>query len=78
MPLTTRVWSAGKLLLLGGALLGTYVIFAMATMRIALRSREVQVPNLVNRSTAVKLPSGARGPVRPRRVAPPSAIPTGQ
>ena len=48
MPLTTRVWSAGKLLLLGGALLGTYVIFAMGSMRIALRSREVQVPNLVN------------------------------
>ena len=48
MPLTTRVWSAGKLLLLVGALLGTYVIFAMASMRIALRSREVQVPNLVN------------------------------
>jgi serine/threonine-protein kinase len=42
------VWSAGKLLLLGGALVGTYVIFAMASMRIALRSREVQVPNLVN------------------------------
>jgi serine/threonine-protein kinase len=42
------VWSAGKLLLLGGALLGTYVLFAMASMRIALRSREVQVPNLVN------------------------------
>jgi len=35
-------------LLLGGALVGTYVIFAMASMRIALRSREVQVPNLVN------------------------------
>ena len=48
MPLTTRVWSAGKLLLLVGALLGTYVLFAMASMRIALRSREVQVPNLVN------------------------------
>ena len=48
MLLTTRVWSAGKLLLLGGALLGTYVLFAMASMRIALRSREVQVPNLVN------------------------------
>ena len=48
MPLTTRVWSAGKLLLLVGALLGTYVIFAMASMRIALRSREVQVLNLVN------------------------------
>src|SRR5262245_46268456 len=48
MPLTTRVWSAGKLLLLGGALIATYLIFAAASMRIALRSREVQVPNLVN------------------------------
>jgi eukaryotic-like serine/threonine-protein kinase len=50
MPLTTRVWSAGKLLLLAGALLATYVIFAAASMRIAIRSREVQVPNLVNHS----------------------------
>ncbi len=48
MPLTTRVWSAGKLLLLAGALTATYVIFAAAAMRIALRSREVQVPNFVN------------------------------
>ena len=48
MHLTTRVWSAGKLLLLAGALTATYLIFAMAGMRIALRSREVQVPSLVN------------------------------
>ena len=48
MPLTTRVWSAGKLLLLAGALTATYLIFAAGAMRIALRSREVQVPNLVN------------------------------
>jgi beta-lactam-binding protein with PASTA domain len=62
MPLTTRVWSAGKLLLLGGALVGTYLIFAAASMRIALRSREVQVPNLVNHTaneaTAI---AGAQG-----------------
>ena len=31
MALTTRVWSAGKLLLLAGALLLTYVVFAAAS-----------------------------------------------
>src|SRR6185436_17861056 len=50
MALRTRVWSAGKLLLLGGALAATYVLFAAASMRVALRSREVQVPNLTNRT----------------------------
>ena len=46
MALRTRVWSAGKLLLLGGALAATYVLFAAASMRLALRAREVQVPEL--------------------------------
>ena len=32
--------------LLGGALLATYVLFAAASMRVALRAREVQVPDL--------------------------------
>jgi serine/threonine-protein kinase len=50
MALSTRVWSAGKLLLLGGALVATYVIFAAASMRVALRAREVQVPNLTDRT----------------------------
>jgi beta-lactam-binding protein with PASTA domain len=50
MALKTRVWGAGKLLLLGGALLATYVIFATASMRIALRASEVQIPDLTNRS----------------------------
>jgi eukaryotic-like serine/threonine-protein kinase len=50
MALRTRVWSAGKLLLLGGALLLTYVLFALATMRVALRTREVTVPTLVGRT----------------------------
>ena len=50
MALRTRVWSAGKLLLLGGALAATYVLFAAASMRVALRSREVQVPDLTNRT----------------------------
>lgn len=56
MALTTRVWSAGKLLLLGGALLLTYLLFAAAAMRVALRTREVAVPSLagstVNDATA--------------------------
>jgi hypothetical protein len=46
MPLKTRVWSAGKLLVLCGALLLTYVVFAAAGMRVALRTREVIVPPL--------------------------------
>jgi eukaryotic-like serine/threonine-protein kinase len=47
MPLTTRVWSAGKLLLLIGALISTYVLSAALAARIALRVREVKVPVLV-------------------------------
>jgi serine/threonine-protein kinase len=50
MALRTRVWSAGKLVLLGVALLGTYVLFAAASMRVALRAREVQVPDFTNRT----------------------------
>lgn len=50
MALGTRVWSAGKFVLLGVALLGTFLLFAAASMRVALRSREVQVPNLLNRT----------------------------
>ena len=50
MALRTRVWSAGKLVLLGGALLATYVLFAAASMRVALRAREVQVPDFTNRT----------------------------
>ena len=50
MALKTRVWSAGKLLLLGGALLLTYVLFAAASMRLALKTREVAVPSLAGRT----------------------------
>ena len=50
MALKTRMWSAGKLLLLGGALVATYGVFAAASMRLALRAREVQVPDLTNHS----------------------------
>jgi serine/threonine-protein kinase len=50
MALSARVWSAGKLLLLAGGLVATYVLFAAAGMRFALRAREVQVPNFTNRT----------------------------
>src|SRR5437667_2017581 len=50
MALRTRVWSAGKLVLLASALAATYLLFAAASMRVALRAREVQVPDLTNRT----------------------------
>mgnify|MGYP003561827448 FL=1 len=52
MPLGTRVWSAGKVLLLAGALAGTFLVFAGIAMRVAVRARQVTVPNLVGQSLA--------------------------
>jgi beta-lactam-binding protein with PASTA domain len=46
MALTTRVWSVGKLLLLAGALLATFSLFFVISMRLALQSRDVVVPKL--------------------------------
>ncbi len=48
MVLRTRMWSAGRFFLLGGGLLATYLIFAIASMRLALRATEVRVPDLTN------------------------------
>jgi eukaryotic-like serine/threonine-protein kinase len=50
MRFGTRVWSAGKLLVLVGALVATFILFAAVGMRVALRTREVAVPNLVGRT----------------------------
>jgi serine/threonine-protein kinase len=47
MAFRTRVWGLGKLVLLGCALAATFLLFALIGMRVALRAREVQVPNLV-------------------------------
>ena len=62
MAFKTRVWSAGKLLLLGGALLLTYVLFFAASMRVALKTREVVVPALagktVNEASALLADAG--------------------
>jgi serine/threonine-protein kinase len=52
MALKTRVWSAGKLVVVAGGLLATYLLFAAASMRIALRAREVEVPDLSGRTTS--------------------------
>src|SRR4051812_43055299 len=48
MPLKTRVQNTGRLLVIGALLLATYLLFAVAGMRVALRVREVQVPDLRN------------------------------
>jgi serine/threonine-protein kinase len=62
MALSSRVWTAGKLFVLVGALVATYLLFAVASMRLALRAREVQVPNLlertVNEATAIATEHG--------------------
>ncbi|MGE3488603.1 MAG: PASTA domain-containing protein [Vicinamibacterales bacterium] len=50
MPLGTRVWGFGKILLLSGALAVTFLVFAGIAMRVAVRARQVTVPNLVGRS----------------------------
>lgn len=80
MLFKTRVWSAGKLLLLGGALVATYALFAAGAMRIALRSREVILPDLrgrtVSEATAALAEAGIRLRVEePRRID--SKIPAG-
>ncbi len=50
MALRSRVFGAGKLLLLLGALVATYLLFVVASMRIALKAREVQVPDFASRT----------------------------
>jgi eukaryotic-like serine/threonine-protein kinase len=79
--LKTRVWSAGKLLLLVGALALTYVLFAIVGMRIALRAREVVVPTLtgrtVNEASTVLAEAGLNLKVEESRRFDPK-VPTGQ
>jgi eukaryotic-like serine/threonine-protein kinase len=81
MPLTRRVWSAGKLLLLAGALILTYVLFAAASMRMALKTREVLVPVLtgktVNDASATLAEAGLSLKVEEGRKVDPK-VPVGQ
>jgi serine/threonine-protein kinase len=81
MHLKTRVWSAGKLLLLVAALLATYALFAAASMRLALRTREIVLPDLrgrtVSDATAALSEAGVRLRVEePRRLDP--KVPAGR
>ena len=50
--LRTRVWSAGRLLILSGALLVTFATFFLTGMRVANRARDVAVPDLRGMTTA--------------------------
>jgi serine/threonine-protein kinase len=50
--LRTRVWSAGRLLVLVVLLGLTFATFFLASMRVATRAREVQVPDLRGRAIA--------------------------
>lgn len=81
MALTTRVWGAGKVLLLVGALFVTYGLFAAAAMRVALRAREVVVPSLagrtVNDASAILADSGLNLKVEEGR-RPDPKVPAGQ
>jgi beta-lactam-binding protein with PASTA domain len=52
MALSTRVWGAGKRVLLAGALVLTYLLFAVAAMRLALKTRDVVVPPLGGKTVA--------------------------
>src|SRR3954463_5992592 len=52
MALSTRVWGAGKRVLLAGALVLTYFLFAIAATRLALKSRDAVVPPLGGKTVA--------------------------
>jgi serine/threonine-protein kinase len=52
MALSQRMWKAGKLLVLVAALVATYLLFAFSSMRIALRAREVTLPDLRGHTVA--------------------------
>ena len=52
MPFRTRVWSAGRFLAIVACLVVTYLLFAVTAMRVALKVREVPVPDLRNHTVA--------------------------
>ena len=49
MLLRARVWGVGKVLAAFAVLVATFFVFAAVGMRVALRAREVQVPDVVGR-----------------------------
>src|SRR3990167_5691710 len=75
MPLRTKVWSYGKLLFIAGALVGTFLLFAGISMRVATRVRQVTVPDLVGKpiAEATLLAGGLDLPLRIEEKRPPAA-----
>ncbi|MEZ5290246.1 MAG: PASTA domain-containing protein [Vicinamibacterales bacterium] len=52
MPLRTRVWTVGRFLVLVGALGATYFGFAAVAVRVAVRARDVVVPDVTGTTVA--------------------------
>ena len=52
MQLTHRLQNTGRWLGIGALLVATYFLFAVTAMRVALKVREVQVPDLRNHTVA--------------------------
>lgn len=52
IPVRKRVWNVGRFLIIVAALTATFGVFFLAGMRVTTRAREVQVPELVGKSTA--------------------------
>jgi beta-lactam-binding protein with PASTA domain len=52
MQFRNRVRSAGKLFAISACLVATYLLFGVTAMRVALKIREVPVPDLHNRTVA--------------------------
>jgi serine/threonine-protein kinase len=81
MALSTRVWGAGRRLLIGGGLLLTYLLFAAAAMRLAIKARDVIVPPLngktVTEASAILLASGLNLKVEESR-RPDGSVPAGR
>jgi beta-lactam-binding protein with PASTA domain len=79
-PIGSRVWGYGKLLLLAGTLAATFFLFAGIAMRVAVRARQVTVPDLVGKSIAdaTTLAAGLDLPLRIDEARRPNAkIPAG-
>lgn len=58
MAFRARVWSLGRILVISGALAATFLVCAVVAVRVAIRAREVTVPDLAGStvpSAAVKL-----------------------
>ena len=53
MALRGRVWNMGRLLLIGGSLLATYLVFAAVAVQVAVRARDVQVPDVTGATVNV-------------------------